>query len=126
MLIIISSVLGVLLLTYLTSKWWGKDTEAKSDSTVVDAGCCGVHDICEDSTISSYSNEIIYYDDEELDAYSNTSAESYSCDEIEIFRDILYTMPGEDVRAWLKSLQLRNIALPLILKDEALMIISEL
>ncbi len=126
MLIIISSVLGVLLLTYLTSKWWGKDTKAKSDSTVVDVGCCGVHDICEHSTISSYSNEIIYYDDEELDVYSNTSAESYSCDEIEIFRDILYTMPGEDVRAWLKSLQLRNIALPLILKDEALMIISEL
>ena len=31
--------------------------------------CCGAHEVCEAETLLALSDKIIYYDDEELDAY---------------------------------------------------------
>lgn len=44
---------------------------------------------------------------------------------MEQFQDILYTMRGEEVAGWVRSLQLRGVALPDDLKDEVLMIVGE-
>lgn len=91
-----------------------------------DGVCCGMHITCEkDSLSTAVSTEIIYYDDEELDAYAGRPAESYSGEETEQFRDILLTLLPTDIAGWARSLQLRNIALPPEVSDELLLIVSE-
>ena len=40
-----------------------------SDSRKEDDGCCGEHLVCERETLLQTNAEIIYYDDEELDAF---------------------------------------------------------
>lgn len=89
------------------------------------AGCCGLHDVCEKDSLISADTEIIYFEDEELDAFSERSSDTYTEEEIEIFEDILLTLKENEVGEWLKSLQLRKIELPQSVKDEALMIIAE-
>ncbi|MDE6198960.1 MAG: hypothetical protein K2G06_03860 [Muribaculaceae bacterium] len=112
----------------------GSDKSDRSDRSDVsgsgdgegDGVCCGMHITCEkDSLSTAVSTEIIYYDDEELDAYSGRPAESYSGEETEQFRDILLTLLPTDIAGWARSLQLRNIALPPEVSDELLLIVSE-
>ena len=92
----------------------------------VDSECCGQHEVCEkESLLAAVSKGIEYYDDEELDAYIGTAPERYTSEEEEQFRDILYTMRDEEVAGWVRSLQLRGIALPNALKDEVYLIIGE-
>ena len=92
----------------------------------VDSECCGQHEVCEkESLLAAVSNGIEYYDDEQLDAYIGTAPEHYTPEEEEQFRDILYTMRDEEVAGWVRSLQLRGIALPNALKDEVYLIIGE-
>ncbi len=92
----------------------------------VDSECCGQHEVCEkESLLAAVSKGIEYYDDEELDAYIGTAPERYTPEEEEQFRDILYTMRDEEVAGWVRSLQLRGIALPNALKDEVYLIIGE-
>ena len=92
----------------------------------VDMECCGQHEVCEkDSLLAAVSKSIEYYDDEELDVYIGTAPERYTPEEEEQFRDILYTMRAEEVAGWVRSLQLRGIALPNALKDEVYLIIGE-
>ena len=92
----------------------------------VDRECCGQHEVCEkESLLAAVSKGIEYYDDEELDAYIGTAPERYTPEEEEQFRDILYTMRDEEVAGWVRSLQLRGIALPNALKDEVYLIIGE-
>jgi len=87
--------------------------------------CCGAHEVCEkDFLKADFNNGIEYYDDEELDIYKGKSSEKYTENEVEEFREILYTMQADDVKGWLKSLQLREIELPDRLKDEAFMFIK--
>ena len=92
----------------------------------VDSECCGQHEVCEkESLLAAVSKGIEYYDDEELDAYIGTAPERYTPEEEEQFRDIPYTMRDEEVAGWVRSLQLRGIALPNALKDEVYLIIGE-
>lgn len=88
--------------------------------------CCGMHITCEkDSLSTAASTEIIYYEDEDLDAYTNRSGEDYTQEEIEQFRDILLTLLPEDIAGWARSLQLRHIPLPPEVSDELLLIVRE-
>ena len=81
---------------------------------------------CEkDSLLASVSEKIEYYDDEELDAYKGRGEEEYTENEIEQFRDVLLTMQAEDIAGWARSLQLRGIELPVIVREELLMIVAE-
>ncbi len=91
-----------------------------------DAECCGQHETCEkDSLLAAVSKGIEYYDDEELDKYIGTEPETYTPQAEEEFRDVLYSMLEVDVAGWVRSLQLRGIALPDALKDEVFLIIGE-
>ena len=93
---------------------------------VADAECCGQHQTCEkESLLAAVSKQIEYYDDEELDAYKGIDGADYTEAQIEQFRDILYTMQDIEVAGWVRSLQLRNIELPDILKDEVFLIVGE-
>ncbi len=88
--------------------------------------CCGQHEVCErDSLLAAVSREIVYYDDEELDAWRGTPADAYDEHQINTFGEILYTMRNDEVAGWVRSLQLRGIELPNEIKDEVFLIIGE-
>ena len=87
--------------------------------------CCGAHEICEAETLLTLSDEVIYYSDDELDAYRGRTPESYSGQEADEFREVLLTLQLHEVAGWLKSLQLRHVELPLDVREEALMIMDD-
>ncbi len=88
--------------------------------------CCGQHEVCEkESLLAAISRQTEYYDDEELDRFREKDASSYSEAETDEFRDVLYTMRGDEVAGWVRSLQLRGVPLPDALKDEVFLIIGE-
>lgn len=88
--------------------------------------CCGMHVTCEkDSLLSSVSNRIEYYDDEELDRYRGRGADDYTDEEIEEFRNVLLTLLPTDIAGWARSITLRGIVLPQPVRDELLMIVAE-
>ena len=64
-------------------------------------------------------------DDEELDEYKNVDENSYTNNQIEQFREVLYTLKTEEIRYWLLSIERRHIQLPAILKSEARMLMAE-
>lgn len=87
--------------------------------------CCGMHLVCEKTTLSPVSDEILYYDDEELDRFIGREPESYTEEEREEFRDVLMTLLPEDVAGWARSITQRRIELPEDVRDELLMIVRE-
>ncbi|MCQ2332678.1 MAG: phospholipase [Paludibacteraceae bacterium] len=89
------------------------------------ADCCGAHAVCERDSLLSRTDEIIYFDDEELDELAGIAANEYGDREIKMIEDVFYTMREQDVAGWLRSLQLRNIELPEHIRDEALFIVTE-
>ncbi len=98
----------------------------KAPEIVEPEQCCGMHITCErDSLLAAVSNEIEYYDDEELDRFRGTDPESYTDDETEEFRNVLLTLLPEDIAGWARSIQLRGIELPVPVRDELLMIVAE-
>lgn len=96
------------------------------DTAGDDDQCCGMHITCEkDSLLSSVSDKIEYYDDEELDRFRGRTPDSYTADETEEFRNVLLTLLPHDIAGWGRSIQLRGIELPTEVRDELLMIVSE-
>ncbi|TCO08348.1 hypothetical protein [Natronoflexus pectinivorans] len=129
MWIIVLSILAAVLLTLIATKLWGNGAAGETGEdpeSLPDADCCGAHEVCDKETLLSSSDEIVYYQDEELDAYKNRLPDSYNNDEIEVFREVLYTMNDDEVAGWLRSLQLRNITPPIAIRDEALMIVADI
>jgi len=88
--------------------------------------CCGQHATCErDSLLAAVSKDIIYYDDEELDAFKGRESDEYSDEEAEQFATVFYELKEVEVAGWVRSLQLRGIELPDQLKDEVLLVVRE-
>lgn len=87
--------------------------------------CCGQHLVCEKESLSPLTDEIIYYDDEELDRFRGRTPESYTDEETEEFRDVLMTLIPSDVAGWARSLTLRQLQLPLEVRDELLLLVRE-
>ena len=104
----------------------GEITELPSIKQVEDMECCGQHETCEkESLLAAVSKQIEYYNDEELDRFRGRKSDAYSSDEIDEFREILYTMRDDEVAGWIRSLQLRAVELPDELKDVVYMIVGE-
>lgn len=88
--------------------------------------CCGQHEVCEkDSLLAAVSKDIEYYDDESLDVYRGVPSHAYTSEQVEEFEEVLYTMRNDEVAGWVRSLQLRGIELPDLIKDEVFLIIGE-
>lgn len=87
--------------------------------------CCGAHSVCERDRLLSSTDEIIYFDDEELDALADKDPYTFTEEEYDAVEEVLFSLRESDVAGWLRSLQLRHIELPQELKDEALLIVSE-
>ena len=89
----------------------------------IDFECCGQHEVCEkDSLRAAAVQDIDYYEDEELDRFRGRT--SYSEEEVEEFREVLYTMRTDEVAGWVRSLQVRQVNLPDELKDEVILLIN--
>lgn len=132
-LIILGALTGVGLALYLHYRLTGGDqseprkTGSAPENAAPEASeCCGMHITCEkDSLLAAVSQEIEYYDDEELDAYRGRGAHDYTDDEIEQFRDVLLTLLPADIAGWARSMQSRGITLPECVREELLMIVAE-
>ena len=135
MWILIVILIGVALFGLVAGYFYIRNIQKKIDRgeleeappvVTVDSECCGQHQICEkESLLAAVSKQIEYYDDEELDRFKGRPSDGYSEEEIEEFRDILYSMQEVDVAGWSRSLQLRGIELPDELKDELFLIVGE-
>jgi hypothetical protein len=103
------------------------EVEAEADAAEIDSEvCCGMHITCEkDSLLADVSEQIDYFDDEELDRFAGRAADDYKPEEIEEFRDVLLTLIPEDIAPWARSIQLRGIQLPTEVREELLMIVAE-
>lgn len=89
--------------------------------------CCGQHEVCErESLLAAVSKKIEYFDDEELDRFRGRAAEDYTDDEADEFRQVMLSMREDEVAAWARSLQLRGVEVPATVRDELLLIVSEL
>lgn len=104
-----------------------KDLSSKSTERVMPDGsvCCGLHLVCERETLLNPTDSIIYYDDEELDQLKGVKPEQYTPEQTRMIAEVFHTMREEDVVGWVRSLQLRQIELPLDIRDEVLMIVQE-
>ena len=85
------------------------ELQAAPEIVEADAECCGQHEICEkESLLAAVSKKVEYYDDEELDRFRGHSSDGYSEEEIEEFREVMYTCKEDEVAGWSRSLQLRG------------------
>lgn len=82
--------------------------------------CCGRHTVCS----HGYEKKDLYFDDEELDRFKDKPYNEYTDNDIEEFRNILYTMKREEVDLWVKCLEQRHIEIPEQIKDEILLILQ--
>lgn len=115
-------VTGVVL--YIHHRLTDKDeTETPAERP---EGCCGQHLVCEkESLLAGVSKQIVYYEDEELDAFRGMSPDDYTDEQVEQFRDVLYTLRPEEIGGWARSIQLRQIELPAAVRDELVMLAAE-
>ena len=125
-LAIVAAVAGLIRNKRLQRQVERGEIEALPDINPADMECCGQHEVCEkESLLAAASQKIEYYDDEELDRYIGTPSNGYTAEQEDEFRDIFYTMHEDDVAGWVRSLQLRGIALPDNIKDEVFLIVGE-
>ncbi len=96
-------------------------TEQRSE----DEGCCGEHLVCERETLLQTNAQVEYFDDEELDSLAGIAAEDYTPEQYQMLREVFETLKASDVPGWVRSIQLRNIQLPLDIREEALLIVVE-
>lgn len=114
-------------------QWWlrqkmknGELSEIPPVQENAAAGCCGLHETCEvESLLAGVSKNIEYYEDEDLDRFRGRSGEDYTDAEIEEFEDVLTTLKTEEVAGWVRSLQLREVNLPVELKDDIILLVGE-
>ena len=97
----------------------------QSDLSSSDDGCCGEHLVCERETLLQTNAKVEYYDDEELDSLIGIPAEDYTEEQYQMIREVFNTLQAKDVPGWVRSIQLRNIQLPLDIREEALLIVVE-
>ena len=126
LLAIVALIAGYIRNRRLQQKIESGEIDSFPEVKEVDVECCGQHEVCEkESLLAAVSKKIEYYDDEELDTYIGRPSDSYTFEETEQFREILFTMQEVEVAGWVRSLQLRGVELPDSLKDEIFLIIGE-
>ena len=134
--ILIVSLLALVMIALMLGAWRNRKIQKKIErgelenypdiKQIEDMECCGQHQTCEkESLLAAVSKQIEYFDDEELDNYRGVPADGYTPEQVEQFRDVLYTMQEVEVAGWVRSLQLRAVELPDELKDEVFLIVGE-
>ena len=135
MWVLILALIGVVLFGLVAGYCYNRNLQKKikkgeledmPEVKSVDGECCGQHAVCEkESLLAAVSQQIEYYDDEELDRFKGRTSDNYTEEETDEFRNIMYTMKEEEVAGWCRSLQLRGVEFPDCLKDELFLIVGE-
>ena len=88
---------------------------------------CGLRPICPSEQIleGACRREVTYYDDEELDAFAGRGEGDYSDEELEQWRDVLYTLQPADLLGWGQSIQHRGLVMPSAIRDEFMQLAAE-
>lgn len=88
---------------------------------------CGIRSICPSEQIlaGECKQEITYYEDEELDAFVGRDENSYSPEEVEQWRDVLYTLQAGDLLGWGQSIKHRGLVMPAAVREEFLHLAGE-
>ncbi len=103
---------------------WDKDSTIQIGSDC--STCSGDDARCEQNCMMEAAvKDIEYFDDEELDRFKLRESSSYTDEEAEEFRTIMESMKPEEVKAWNRSLILREINMPNQIKDEFIMLASQ-
>ena len=128
LILFIVLVVVVVVLYEIRERQRAKEPTADSQEPTVNQrpdGCCGEHLVCERETLLQTNAQIEYYDDEELDALAGIAPENYTVAQHDAIREVFNTLRESDVPGWCRSIQLRNIALPPDIREEALLIVRE-
>lgn len=125
LLLFILLVVVVVVLYEIRERSRGSTPEEAARPQERPEGCCGEHLVCERETLLQTNAQIEYYDDEELDAMAGMAPEDYTAAQAAAIREVFNTLKESDVAGWCRSMQLRNIALPPDVREEALMIVRE-
>lgn len=128
-------LLGVLVVVgavlYIHDRLTRKPGDDPSPRDEQPQGCtdtsCVLREACpsEQLLANACGEKPVYYDDEELDQFNGRQAQDYSPEEVDQFREVLYTLKHNEILAWHHSLGKRGIVLPDTLRDELLMLASE-
>lgn len=116
-------VIGIILyihdrLTNKPSENSAQEAEPQQQEECSD-DCCTTHDVCPSEMLLKHMNQpVVYYEDEELDSFKGREPGSYSDDELEQWRDVLYTLRHDELLAWERSIKKRGIVMPDVIKEE--------
>ena len=88
---------------------------------------CGLRSICpsEQLLAGECKQEVTYYEDEELDAFAGRGEDDYTPEELEQWRDVLYTLRAEDLLGWGQSIKHRGLVMPAAVREEFLHLAAE-
>jgi len=126
MLILFLSLVSLGLILLITTYFKRRNkTEEREIILEPEVECCGAHVICDRDSLLNAKNLIIYFDDKELDALADVSPLNFTKKQLKQLSDIFYNLKESDVAGWLRSLQIRRIQLPIELREQALLIVSE-
>lgn len=123
-------VIILLAVVYLFSLK-GKQGEIVEPETVddaqseIDPNCCGAHEVCDKTAEEMLVDASKYYEDEELDRFSNQCIVEFDDRDVEEFRDVLYTLKRNEISSWLSSLEFRKITPPGVIRDEAMLLMQD-
>ncbi|HEY5589467.1 MAG TPA: phospholipase [Paludibacter sp.] len=126
MLILFLSLVSLGLILLITTYFKRRNkTEEREIILEPEVECCGAHVICDRDSLLNAKNLIIYFDDKELDALADVSPLNFTKEQLKQLSDVFYSLKESDVAGWLRSLQIRRIQLPIELREQALLIVSE-
>lgn len=132
-------VVGGAIIWLIDRLFYHKETAENADETVQNAddsdgsiqGCadegCGLRSICpsEQLLAGECKQEVVYYDDEELDDFMGRTESGYTADEEEQWRDVLYTLQPSDLLAWGQSIKHRGLVMPAAVREEFMHLAAE-
>ena len=107
------------------------ETEENGADGASRQGCadeaCGLRSICPSEQIlaGECTQQVIYYEDEELDAFAGRQEGDYTPEEEEQWRDILYTLQPADLLPWGQSIKHRGLVMPAAVREEFMHLAAE-
>lgn len=105
----------------------GDTAAAAADDADCTDSCCAVNTVCpSEMLLRAEASANNYYDDEELDAYRGRADDEYTDDELEQWRDVLYTLRPEDRLGWERAVKRRGLVMPAVIRDELVMLAGEM
>jgi len=126
LIIIVLIIAAVLVVRWAKGKEIAESTsEPEEAPKQIASDCCGAHEICEFDELDFNEEQIVYFNDEELDELRNVRENQLTAKQIDDLREVLYTLRTDEISKWLTSISRRHIHLPVILQQEARQLLAE-